>query len=65
MDSLVSKRSLYEFYRDWIMPFPLYGLGSIKDALDMKIWELRETMLSVKDNDWQKVFMALHGLQFK
>ena len=65
MDSLVSKRSLDEFYRNWIMPFPLYGLGSIKEALEMKVWELREVMMSVKDNDWQKAFMALHGLQQK
>ena len=65
MDSLVSKRSLDEFWRDTIMPFVLYQLGSVRDALDMSIWELRETLMSVKDNDWQKGFLALHGLQVK
>ena len=47
------------------MPFVLYQLGSVRDALDMSIWELRETLMSVKDNDWQKGFLALHGLQVK
>ena len=47
------------------MPFVLYQLGSVKDALDMSMWELQETIMSVKDNDWQKAFMAFHGLQVK
>ncbi len=65
MDSLVSKRSLDEFWRDSIMPFVLYGLGSVTDALNLKIWELRETLTAANDREWQKSFMALHGLQTK
>ena len=47
------------------MPFVLYGLGSVRDALEMKVWELQEALLSAKDRDWQKSFMALHGLNSK
>jgi hypothetical protein len=65
MDSLVSKRSLDDFWRNTIMPFVLYRLGSVTDALNMKVWELKETLTAANDSEWQKAFKALNGLPTK
>lgn len=47
------------------MPFVLYGLGTVNDALNMRVWELKETLTAANDKEWQKSFMILHGLQTK
>ena len=65
MDSLISKRSLDGFWKDTIMPLVLYQVASVKEILDMSMWEIQETLSSLKDEEWKKGFLALHGLQTK
>lgn len=47
------------------MPFVLYRLGSVTDALNMKVWELKETLTAANESEWQKAFKALNGLPIK
>ena len=63
MDSLVSKKSIDDFYTNTIMPLVLYGCGSVNDLLELKVYDLRKLEMAVKDKDFQKQFLALHGLQ--
>lgn len=65
MDSLVNKRSIDDFFVNTILPLTLYGCGSVKEILEMKMYEIVETLMAVKDEDFKKSFYALHGLQKK
>lgn len=65
MDSLISKRSLDEFYLYDIFPLVQYGMGSINDILEMRMYEIREANVCTKDRDFQKNFAIIHGLEVK
>jgi len=65
MDFLVNKRSLDDFFVNTILPLVLYGCGTVKEILDMKVYEIIETLMAVKDKNFQDSFYAIHGLQKK
>lgn len=65
MDFLVNKRSLDDFFVNTILPLVLYGCGTVKEILDMKVYEIIETQMAIKDKDFKKSFYILHGLQKK
>lgn len=60
MASLISKPSLDEFFVE-VMQLSLYGFGSVKEILEMKIWEIKEMSVCVKNEDVQTVFKLVHN----
>lgn len=62
MDYLISNVSLDSFYQDIILPLSFFGIGSVKDILSMKMWEIREALICLKDDDTQKLFRATRGI---
>lgn len=65
MASLISKRSLDDFFRNMLIPLSLYGLGSVRELLDMKMFELKELKICMEAEDMQELYRNLHGLSLE
>lgn len=62
MDFLTKVGSLDEFFSGVVMPLSLYGFGSVKDILEMKMWQIQECSLCFKNEDLQNIFKFTRGL---
>ena len=63
MDFLTKVGSLHEFFTSIVMPLSLYGFGSVRDILEMKMWQIQECSLCFKDENLQNIFRVVHGLE--
>ena len=67
MGLLIDKknRSLAHFYKDTLIPLSFYGLGSINDLLNMKIYEIKQLRYSINDKSIIKLHYDIIGIPLK
>lgn len=53
-----------DFLKDIIIPMTFRGLGSVKELLSMKIYDLVSLSWSLADDDVEELFIATHFPQF-
>lgn len=63
MESLTKVGSLDEFFTNIVMPLSLYGFGSVKEILELKMWQIEECSLCFKNENIQEIFKQVHGLE--
>lgn len=65
MDFLISKKSLSDFLSNIVVPMSFFGLGSVKDILQLKLWQIYALQNTLKDEDLMELYKTLHGLNTK
>ena len=65
MDFLISKKSLNDFLSNIVVPMSFFGLGSVKDILQLKLWQIYALQNTLKDEDLMELYKTLHGLNNK
>lgn len=63
MDWLIDRknRSLKNFYTNSIIPLSFYGLGSVKDILELKMYEIEELKGCLENEELIKLKLILSG----
>ena len=62
MDYLIDGRSLDDFFKSAILPLCFYGIGSVSQILSMKMWEIRETLNCLNDEEVKEIYKSVKGL---
>ena len=64
MDFLIDRnsRSIKSYFKDKIIPLSFYGLGSVKDILSMKRFEIEELSVDMLDEDLIELYYNLQGV---
>lgn len=63
MDYLIKSEPVDSFFKNFVLPLSIYGLGSVNDILNLKYWEIQEIASCIKDESLQELFRATRGLE--
>jgi len=60
---LISQRSIDNFFSNCIAPLCLAGIGSAKDILSMKMYEIRMFDQITRSEEFTNLYAAMNGLK--